>query len=426
MGGRILFISSVDPTKGPGRLALDTCEAMRRGGYSVDFYTQYTALEHPCIRALCGDGPGLFTRIRNFVFTRMQKPAYYFFYCREEQPPVPVWRILRQLHGPYDMIYIMFWQGLLSFETVRKISEKIQAPVVLAPVDMSVMTGGCHYPHACTRYKQECGHCPGLKYPAFDTFTRHNLLYRESFYAEVNPVILTNSFIAKYFSESRLLRDRQIVKIFPIIDEQLFCPKGKSSLRERFGIPDHKEFIMLAGAQNFQDDRKGGRYLVAALNLFHERLSDEERKKVLLLCVGNMDAAMEQEMHFDYRFMGYVALDVLADLYALADVFLSPSIEDGGPLMVNQAISCGTPVVCFRIGTALDVVDEKGTGYCARLRDSGDFAEGMRQFYRLDRKQREEISARCRNLAMETTSFAAFSRFVDRLFDLTKSYNTPL
>lgn len=415
MSRRILFISSADPLHGPGRLMLDTCAAMKQGGYEVDFYTQYSVPGHPEIRALCGDGPNVRTRIRSYVFTRMQKPAYYFFYGREERPPVPVKRILKQLEGPYDLIYIGFWQGLLSFETVARIRDKFQVPLVLATVDMSVMTGGCHYPHACTRYKQECGHCPGFKHPVFDTFTRHNIHYRERFYDRINPVILTNSFVARIFRESRLLRDREIVNVFPVIDERVFCPKDKASLREKFGIPAQKQFILLAGVQNFRDDRKGGRYLVAALNAFYERLSGDERARVLFLCVGNGASEIGRGIRFDRQSMGYVTLDILADLYALADVFLSPSVEDGGPLMVNQALSCGTPVVSFRIGTALDVVDGKGTGYCATLRDADDFAEGIRRQFQMTRVQRDDQSKRCRDMALATTSYEACLRSLDRL-----------
>ncbi len=415
MSRRILFISSADPIHGPGRLMLDTYEAMKRGGYEVDFYTLYTVQGCPDIHAFCGDRPGLTTRIRNYLFTRIQKPAYYFFYGREERPPVPTGHILKQLKGHYDLIYIGFWQGLLSFETVARLYDKYQVPVVLATVDMSVMTGGCHYPHSCTRYQQECGRCPGLKHPVLDTFTRHNIHYRERFYAHVNPIVLTNSFVARIFMESRLLRDRRIVKVFPVIDEHFFCPKDRISLRARFRIPVEKDFILLAGAQNFRDDRKGGRYLVAALNDFYGSLCEEERKRVLLLCVGNMEREMEQALRVDCRSMGYVALDVLADLYALSNVFLSPSVEDGGPLMVNQALSCGTPVVSFKIGTALDVVDGKGTGYCARLRDSGDFAAGIRQHFLMTPAQQETVSERCRAMALETTSFGACMRSLDNI-----------
>lgn len=421
MARRILFISSADPLHGPGRLMLDAYEAMKRGGYEVDFYTQFTVPGHPEIRAFCGNRPDLRTRIRNYVFTRMQKPAYYFFYQREECPPVPTSHILKQLSGHYDLIYIGFWQGLLSFETVDRIQEKFQAPVAISAVDCSLMTGGCHYPHDCTRFKERCGRCQGLKTPLFDTFTQHNIAYRTSFYDKVNPVIICNLHSERIFRESTLLRNRRLVHGFPIIDESFFCPKNKVTLRKKYGIPDAKKYILLAGVQNFNDDRKGGKYLVKALNLFSKSLSVDDKESILLLTVGNLSPEMEQ-IQADHRSLGYVSIDTLAELFALADLFLSPSVEDAGPMMVNQALSCGTPVVSFQVGTALEVVDGKGTGYCARLRDDEDFAEGICQHFRMTPAQRNDRSRRCREVALETTSFDAYVHFLDLLFETVEGY----
>jgi len=85
--------------------------------------------------------------------------------------------------------------------------------------------------------------------------------------------------------------------------------------------------------------------------------------------------------------------------------------------MVNQALSCGTPVVSFQIGTALDVVEGKGTGYCARLKDAEDFAAGIRRHFLMTQAQRTEVSERCREVALETTSFDACVRSIDQLME---------
>ena len=61
---------------------------------------------------------------------------------------------------------------------------------------------------------------------------------------------------------------------------------------------------------------------------------------------------------------------------AMSDVFLSPSIQDAGPMMLNQALMCGTPAVAFNIGVAYDIINDK-TGYLAKYRDSEDFCKGI-------------------------------------------------
>ena len=75
--------------------------------------------------------------------------------------------------------------------------------------------------------------------------------------------------------------------------------------------------------------------------------------------------------------------------------------------MVNQALSCGVPVVAFNIGTAIDVVNGKGTGYCAKEISSKAFADGIRWWYGLSESEYCEISKNCREIALETTSYKA-------------------
>ena len=44
-------------------------------------------------------------------------------------------------------------------------------------------------------------------------------------------------------------------------------------------------------------------------------------------------------------------------------MFLNPSTDDAGPSMVNQSIMCGTPVVSFNLGTAVDVIENGISGF---------------------------------------------------------------
>ncbi len=95
---------------------------------------------------------------------------------------------------------------------------------------------------------------------------------------------------------------------------------------------------------------------------------------------------LSDRMHF--RFVGTVAPDALAklpqmsrlellprvaqqalpELYAQADVFLHPTIEDGFAVVLVQALMAGLPVICTENCAASDVVVEGKTGFIVPIR----------------------------------------------------------
>lgn len=83
-------------------------------------------------------------------------------------------------------------------------------------------------------------------------------------------------------------------------------------------------------------------------------------------------------------------INVLADYYSLADVFLNPSIQETYGKTTVEAISCGTPVVSYRITACTELV---GTDreYCAKLEDTEDFLCGIRMV--LDRGKQSYLDA---------------------------------
>ena len=89
--------------------------------------------------------------------------------------------------------------------------------------------------------------------------------------------------------------------------------------------------------------------------------------------------------------------------------------------MVNQSLSCGTPVVAFEMGTALESIKGRPTGYCAKLKDSEDFAKGIDYLFRLTDSEREIICSNCRSFALNTFSYSAR---VNSVINIYNKYNT--
>ena len=111
------------------------------------------------------------------------------------------------------------------------------------------------------------------------------------------------------------------------------------------------------------------------------------------------------KIKFNHRHIGYLDGDCeLAEAYQMATMFVSSSIEDSGPLMINESIMCGTPVVSFDMGVAKDLVINGETGYIAELRNIKDLANGIIKVINLENQKFIKMKKKCREIGLKKSS----------------------
>lgn len=409
---KILLISSASPIKGPGRVALDYYQAFKQEGYQIDFLSLYAVEGYPDIRYIYSKPSAIRRRFYHYLYAftgiRNVLPNYYFFYTREQLPPVPVRKVLHKVDSHYDLVLVLFWQELLSFATIKGLYQKLKCQIHFMGVDYSQMSGGCHFTGDCQRYQHGCGLCPAISSKRLKDFTFLNVQYRKKIYETVRPVVYGNSYMREcFYSKAYLLKDARIEQSYDIYDMNEFCPIDKASLREKYQIAAHKRFVIFFGCQSLHETRKGMSYLLDSLKLLWDHLNEEERRSIQLIVAGRHFDVISDKVLFDTINCGYVEMSQMPELYSLADVYLSPSIHDAGPTMVNQSLSCGTPVVAFEVGTALESIKDKPTGYCAKVGDSADFAKGIETVFRLSEEERLHARQMCRDYAIKHFSYSS-------------------
>lgn len=415
---RVLFISSANPMAGPGSIALSLVETMKETGFDVDLLTHYPVPGRQDILYVVKR-----TRIENLIqylrwvwhkIRGFRNEKHMFFYDKEIHPPVSVRKVMSAIKREYDLVIIFFWQGLLSFKTVKEIYERQHALFFFLAPDFSHMSGGCHFVGDCDHYTTGCGNCPAIHSIIKKDFTFWNVRYRMDVYEEVKPIVFGNSYMSAYYDRSFLLKNARTVFGPQPINTNVFHPLDKQAVREKYAIGNQYHFLIGFGCQGLSDPRKGVDYLIDALNNWNRRLDPTERERVLLIVVGNGFSAIRDRLPFNAIDLGLVRVPQLVEFYSMSDVFLCSSIDDPGPSMVLQSLACATPVVGFEMGAVIDYVKGRGTGYCARMKDAEDLASGIDCFYRMSDDQRDKVSMECSAMVQEHyTNQALISYWLD-------------
>lgn len=416
---RVLVLSSVSPSVGPAVIGLQYYEALKQKGIEVDFLTKYPEPEHPEFLWVVKKNYNrrFWVRLKSKMRWLMvggspKEKDHFFFYTYDKFPPVPSRLVLKAIKKKYDLVFILFWQDLLSFETIEHIYDKLHCQIQIGGVDYSQMSGGCHFTGNCHNYKTGCGFCPAFRFRWKNDFTAWNVKFRKRVYEKVKPIVIGNLYMYQFYKESYLLKDVRVeIGGIPIIDTDVFQPKNKIALRNHYNIPVEKKYVIFFGCQNLNDKRKGMIYLLEAFG-FLRKMIQEDFKNVLVISAGNNFESIKDKLPFDSIGFGYVNLNVLSDLYSMSTCFVCPSIDDAGPMMVNQSLCCGTPVVGFDMGAVKQVVKDLGTGICVPLKDSEALAGGIYKIMTMSQEDYCKMSNRARQVAMDTSSYEAQANLI--------------
>lgn len=94
--------------------------------------------------------------------------------------------------------------------------------------------------------------------------------------------------------------------------------------------------------------------------------------------------------------------------YQSCDVFCLPSIFEGYPNVVCEAMSCGKPVLCSNVCDNSTIVEDGVNGYLFDPYNIMDIVQAFRKVYSLSTNQREEMGTKSREMAVVKFSKKTF------------------
>jgi glycosyltransferase involved in cell wall biosynthesis len=290
--------------------------------------------------------------------------------------------------------------------------------------DQDPMTGGCHYSFDCRGYQDQCGCCPQLGSTEKNDYS-HEIWRRKEQYLSQIPIcfIAPTSWGVNRIAQSSLFRRHRVELIPYPIDTSIFRPIDREIARDLLHLPFDKKVIFF-GATYLEDRRKGMKQLLAALERLGELIDSGDwlkRDDLFLFVAGLNGKDLMSQINLPGKYSGLLNDELtLALAYQAADIFICPSIEEAGPLMIPEAMLCGAPVVAFNTGGAPDLIETMKNGYLARLGDPFDFAQGIYALLIADDLPAMSAAARSAALRAHTPSIVA-QRHIELYQNLIKS-----
>ena len=125
---------------------------------------------------------------------------------------------------------------------------------------------------------------------------------------------------------------------------------------------------------------------------------------VSLLLVGEIREGEDKKLFDEFRMTnpqssititGHVPHKDLPAYYSLMDVFVHPSLRDGMPNAVLEAMACGKAVIATPIGGVLDVLEDGVNGRFTPVNDAEALAQGIKALLK-DEQQRKQLGEQAR------------------------------
>lgn len=188
-------------------------------------------------------------------------------------------------------------------------------------------------------------------------------------YKAADRVVVLSSFAADTFTQAGFPSER-LWLIPSASDSTLFgVPSGLLEARIGRLLSGERLRVLFAGTFSY---RKGAATLAHVVRKLSARMD--------FTIVGTVDrdcAGLAESLSGKARFIGRIAHHALPSAYREADVFLFPTIEDGYPATLAQAIVSGLIVVASQNCSAPDLIRDGMSGRIVSAMDDDAFVEAI-------------------------------------------------
>jgi glycosyltransferase involved in cell wall biosynthesis len=187
--------------------------------------------------------------------------------------------------------------------------------------------------------------------------------------------------------------------------------RGRNDIRRQLGIPLHWTALLSVGRLVRQ---KGHEFLLRALPPLMEEFPD---MGLVIIGEGELKCdlvRLSEDLSIQARVIFAGSHSSASELMSAFDIFVQPSLWEGMPLAVLEAMTAGVPVVATRVGGIPEAIEHEQSGLLVNAGVPSELTEALRTLL-VDKCLRERMTA------ARPGGGEAFDRMVSRYMEvLTK------
>lgn len=354
---KIVIINRSDATGGAAVVSMRLLEALREQGVDARMLVaeKKTASPHVAVAASEQTIKRAFLAERLKIFAQLHFKKENLFKIDTASQGLPI--ATHPWVKEADVVCLSWVnQGMLTFGEIKKIHD-MGKPLVWTMHDLWPMVGICHYPYACTHFREDCGECPLLPRSARSPHDLSNKIHakKSKLYSDVEiNFVAISRWVAQNARESSLLGNQKVLTIpnpYPI---------QPAPEREERVIGPGSTITLIMGAARLDVPIKGLSTLVRASHILAK---DPDYHYKLVTYGGLKDPAALAEIAIEHEHLGYLSSsEEVSRHMSMADIVASPAhYETWGATLAEGQVNGAVPVA-FNSGGQTDIIDDGETG----------------------------------------------------------------
>lgn len=234
-------------------------------------------------------------------------------------------------------------------------------------------------------------------------------------YEKLKRIICVSNSLKNRFLIFKI-KEKKLIIIPNGVDISEFSQNIPSKFLDRYlkGKENHKRVVFVGRL----DKQKGVEYLIRAIPRVIKKYG---KVHFFILGNGNLENELklltkELKIQSYTSFLDFIPLEKMPRFYSSADIFCLPSIHEGFPLSIAEALSIGLIIVASAVEGIPEVIIENENGFLVEPKNVSQLSESLVKALNLNENQIEYIKQNNIDLAKSKYSWEIIVKEIIKLY----------